>query len=122
MSTMIKINGTEIKTPNDMDVEHFNITNSGRVADGSMTMDLVAKKAKLTLKYNVLDGNQISLLSSLVDSTAMFFDVTYPDQWGNWITINCYCGTFKYSKFRSGHLDPINGYYWKDVQIDLIER
>ena len=49
MSQKLKINCTTIKTPNKFDYEAYNLTKSGRVASGEMTMDLIAKKRKFLL-------------------------------------------------------------------------
>jgi hypothetical protein len=119
---MIKINGTQIKTPNDLDLEHYNITKSGRVASGDMTMELIAKKAKLNLSYKLLKGADLITIRNLIDGTAMFFDVTYYDNSGVQNTIVCYSGAIKYKKFRASHLDVNNGWYWKNVEFSLIER
>jgi hypothetical protein len=122
MTKMLKINGVQIKTPNDLDIEHYNLTKSGRVASGLMTMELIAKKTKLNVSYTFLSGDDLSLVRSLIDGTAMFFDVTYYDLKGSIQTINCYSGAIKYKKYRSSHIDSLNGWYWKNVDFALIER
>jgi hypothetical protein len=119
---MIKINGIQIKTPNDLDIEHYNLTKSGRVASGLMTMELVAKKVKLNLSYAFLEGPDLVTIKNIIDGTKMFFDVTYYDDNGVQKTVKCYSGAIKYKKFRSSHKDTFNGWYWKDVEFALIER
>lgn len=116
---MIKINGTKIKTPTSQDIEHYNITNGDRTASGQMMMDLIAKKIKINVSYEVLKGTDLKQIRNLIDGTAMFFDVTYYDDDGVLTTKTCYAGAIKYKKFRHS---ATNGWYWKDVEFALIER
>lgn len=119
---MIKFNGIEVKTPTDIDYEHYNVTNSGRMASGSMSMDLIAKKSKLKINYAVLKGADLRTIKSIIYGPNMFFDVTYYDEDGVIRTITCYVGAITYKKFRTGVKDPLNAWYWKDVEFAVIER
>lgn len=119
---MIKINGIKVKTPMEQSIEHYNITNSDRTASGLMIMEFIAKKTKLILKWPVLKGADLRQIRDLIDTTEMFFDVTYFDEDGVEHTITAYMGNQTYDKYRISAQHPNAGWYWKDVEIHLIER
>lgn len=119
---MIKINGTKIKTPKDFSIERYNLTKSGRVASGLMVMEFVAKKVRLELSYDIISGDDLNLIYSLIDSDKMFFDVTYPDLDGTIRTKTCYAGALPSKLKRGSSTDPNNGWYWESVSFSLIER
>lgn len=111
-----KINETVIKTPHDFDIERYNITKAGRVANGSMVMDLIAKKRKFLFRYKVISGTEMNKILSLIDTTAMFFVLTYEEN-GEEKTATCYAGHIPTKRFRTDGV-----WYWKDMNFDLIER
>lgn len=119
---MIKVNGVKIKEPKALNITRYKLTKSGRVANGDMTMDLVAKKFKLILSYEVISGRDFQKIIDLVDGTKMFFEVQFTDIVGQIKTITCYCGDIPYDKFRHGYDNGLDGYYWRNVEISLIER
>lgn len=112
----IKINGQPIKRPKDYKVSSYNLTKSGRVANGNMTMELVAKKRKLFITYEVLDSTEVKQILDLIDGQAMFFTVTYTDN-GEEKSMTAYVGEINRQLSRTGAL-----WYWKDVAFNFIER
>lgn len=116
MATVLKINGTNIKQPRDFTVESFNLTKSGRVASGTMKMELIAKKRKFGFAYDVLSGVQLDVILSLIDGTAMFFTLEYEDN-GVVKSAMVYAGAVKKKRFRTDGV-----WYRKDVAFDLIEQ
>ena len=113
---MIKINGVQIKEPTTKVLDSYNLTKSGRVSSGKMTMELVAKKRTLQLSYEVIHGDELELILSLIDGNAMFFTVEYDDSDGMKSMI-AYSGAIKREYFRK-HM----GWYWKGVEFQLIEQ
>lgn len=113
---MIKINGVQIKEPRKLSKERYNLTKSGRVASGLMTMDLVAKKKKLFLTYEVISGADLTTILDLIDTDEMFFEVQYDDHLGVH-TMECYVGLIPQEYFRREQ-----GWYYKNVEFNLIER
>lgn len=113
---IIKINGTAIKTPHELTVERYNLTKSGRVASGKMTMDLVAKKRKLNLSYEVISGEDFQQILDLIDTEEMFFTVEWLDHKG-WQKATCYVGAIPNTYFRRNQ-----GWYYKNVKFALIEQ
>jgi hypothetical protein len=107
------ISGIPIKSPDSFRIERYNMTKSGRLASGLMTMELIAKKRKFILKYDSLEGSELQQLLRLIDSDVMFFDFEYTED-----------GITKIANVYSGDIptDLARDNYWKDVEIHLIER
>lgn len=116
--TRVKISGVEIKqVPNEgFSMERYNLTKSGRVASGKMTMDLIAKKRRLDLTYDVLSGAEFQQILNLIDGDKMFFNVEWKDHSG-WHAATCYAGAIPNTHFRGN-----SGYYYKGVKFALIEQ
>lgn len=110
------INGTPIKKPTDFTIERYNLTDSGRLANGDMVMALIAKKRKFLLKYAALSGTDLNTILSLIDGTAMFFTFGYYEN-GVSKTATCYAGHIPSKVYRRDGI-----WVWKDVNFDLIER
>jgi hypothetical protein len=118
MGMSIRVNGTLIKQPQKPGLSHYNLTKSGRVASGKMTMDLVAKKKKIFCSYEVLSGAQLDQILALVDGPDMFFTVGYIEN-GVAKSFTGYVGEIKRTLHRGGGL---GGWYWTDVGFDFIEQ
>lgn len=114
----IRVNGVRIKQPTNFSISHYNLTKSGRVASGKMTMDLVAKKRKLFLEYAVMSGAEMDQILSLIDGTDMFFTVEYVEN-GVEKSMVAYVGEISRKKHRAGGL---GGWYWTDVSFNFIEQ
>jgi len=118
MGMNIKVNGVLIKQPKNPSLSHYNLTKSGRVASGKMTMDLVAKKKKLFFEYEVLSGAEIEQIMSLIDGDNMFFNVEYIEN-GVTKSFTGYVGEIQRKVHRAGGL---GGWYWTDVGFNFIEQ
>lgn len=119
MAMNLKVNGVLIKAPTECSVEKYRITKASRSADGKMKMDNIAKKCKLGLVYEVLSGAALKQIQDIVYGDAMFFTVEYNDEDGVAQMKTMYCGDIGYDRFRSGAL---NGWYWKNFKVNLIEQ
>lgn len=113
----IAINGTRIRAPQSYKVSSYRLTKSGRVANGDMTAEIIAKKRKLFLSYPSLSSTDVKQLEDLVGGdTAFFFTVTYTED-GEEKSMIAYAGEFQKTLVREG---PV--WYWKDVQVNFIEK
>jgi hypothetical protein len=119
MAQLVTLAGVEIKQPKpgDFGIEKYKLTNAGRVASGEMKMELVAKKTKLTFKYEILKGADLKTIADIVDGDTMFFEITYLDDNGEIKTITVYSGALKYTNNRSNQ-----GIYWTNISFDLIQQ
>lgn len=61
------LDGVEIKTPN-VEVGSFLISKSERMADGTMTMDIIAEKRRLDLTWTIIKDTDLQQILSLLKS------------------------------------------------------
>ncbi|MNB69320.1 hypothetical protein D3C75_158480 [compost metagenome] len=114
----LKINGGDVKVPSDFGYEYYNLTKSGRVASGRMTMDIIAQKRKFSFSYEVMSGAEMAKLKQLIfNPNVPFFSLEYDDESGTNVAI-VYSGAIKATRFRVGEM----GWYYKGVTFDLIEQ
>jgi DNA-directed RNA polymerase alpha subunit len=111
------LGGSSIKQPTDLEIQRFNITHADRTAKGKMVMDLIAKKRKFLFSYNVISGAEYDKILGVIDSDAMFFNISYIEN-GSSKSATVYVGPISAKKYRTND----NGWYWKDVTFDLIEQ
>lgn len=114
--SLIKLNGVEIKTPDQFSISRFNLTKSGRTANGMMTMDLVAKKRKFNIGYTVISGKELNKILDIIDTDEMFFTIEYQES-GVTKTATVYVGEIPTELFRTDGV-----WYWKNVTFSLIEQ
>lgn len=112
----MSINGIQIKTP-QLKVGMFTISKSERLASGKMSMDIIATKRRLDLRWPLIKDTDLQqLLNTLASKT--FHSVVYPDpQNGETATITAYVGDRNMDAWQK-----IGSRYWKDVSIALIEQ
>lgn len=114
------VNGTRIKTPSKFRISRYNITKSGRVAAGDMHMEFKAKKIKLFFTYDAITGAEINAILALIDTNAMFFNVTYYGTADEAVTKECYVGEITQELFRRGYVS--DGSMWTGVVFDFIQK
>lgn len=117
---LLELNGVAIKVPPSLQFSKYNLTKSGRVASGLMTMDLIAKKRKFNFSYDVIRSIEMERILDIIDGNEMFFQIRYDEN--NVIkTATVYVGEITHSKFRTK--DPTTSvWYWKDFAFNLIEQ
>jgi hypothetical protein len=91
--------------------------NTGRVSDGEMFGDIVARKMTLKIKWNYLTESQIALIESAIYDS--FFDVKFKDpRTKKYVTKRMYAGAPTYPVY-----DVRDGMYrYTGVGVDLIEK
>lgn len=116
----LKINGVKIKEPpvGGFSISHYNLTKSGRVSSGKMTMELVAKKRKFFFKYPVISAADKKVIMDIIDGTDMFMNFEYIED-GVHKSAIVYVGEISNEGFRAGGL---SGWYWKNFEFNLIEQ
>lgn len=114
---LIQVDGVTIKTPpDDIGIESYNLTKSGRVVSGLMMLDIIARKRKFTFSYPILSSTQMQVILDRIDGGLNFMTLSYVDA-NVTKTATVYAGAIKKRKARSGNI-----WYYKDVSFDLIER
>ena len=113
-----KIAGTNIKNPSTFRIERYNITNMTRIANGSMTGDLIAQKLKFYFTYDAISATDLNNILSLIWSTSsLFFVLTYLEN-GVSKTATVYVGSIP----TELHNAKKNEWVWKNVTFNLIEK
>lgn len=120
---ILLIEGVAIKQPKPEGLKRstYNVTKSGRVANGDMTMELVAKKKKLFFSYDIIAGKDLTHILHLIDTDKMFFEVTYEYN-GIVDTMTVYVGEIGSDYFRVPDATTPTGWYYKNFTFNLIER
>lgn len=112
----LTINGTVIKTPNGFTIKRYNLTKSGRVSSGKMTMEIIAQKREFNLEYAVMNGTELDNILNLIFNPAVpFFTLGYTEN-GVAKTAKCYSGAIPSNLLRS------DIWIWTDVKFSLIEQ
>jgi len=117
MAQLITLSGTTVKTPTEFIIEEYNLSKSGRTADGKMHMDYIAAKNKFLLRYAVLSQSEYDTLRAIIRTSTMFFPITYKDN-DVIYSKTVYVGAIHRTQFRT----DTGAWYWKDVKFDLIEQ
>lgn len=115
---LVTVDGHPLPNPSEIERGSFDIAdNAERTADGTMVMDIVATKRKITLSYNMIADGDYATIRALKRPGRVFYSVTFPGPGGN-ETMTAYFGDIT---DRAWH--TIGGVrWWQDVQISLIER
>lgn len=114
---MVTLNGMQLPNPGNIDVGRFTLTKSGRAASGNMNMEIIARKRSVTISYSHLaDADLKAVLNQLESRT--FHTLTYPDPQDGTATITVYAGDVTYKPWRRQD----SSWWWKEIQIPLIER
>jgi len=114
---LIKINGVDIPTPSALSIGIMDLSKAERNAKGTMIIERIATKRKLSISYDYLSRNNLSnILKSI---SGVFFSVTYMDPQTNAMRT----GTFYSGDRDAGLIDFKNGVpRYKDVKFDLVEK
>lgn len=117
---LLTVNGVELPDPSDLKVNISDLSSeeSGRLQNGEMVKDLVARKIQIDVSWNTLTWEQTSIILSSVEQS-IFLTVVYPDpKVGSYQTKTFYVGD------RSAPAVWLaNGKeYWGGVSFTFIEK
>ena len=117
MAQVITLSGSTLKNPTRFSIENYKLTReTGRLINGDMTMDYVALKKKFLFEYDAISGSDLNTILDIVNSSTIFFTLTYKDQGGT-NTVTVYAGHIPQELHRT------DGYWtWKNVNFSLIEQ
>lgn len=114
---MIKINGVELPAPSGYTPSIQDISKAERNANGTMIIERIATKRKLSLAWQYLSSDALSAILQLV--SPVFFTVEYIDPQDN----GTKTGTFYSGDRTSDGIGIKDGKMsWKNVKFDIIER
>lgn len=114
-----KINGIDIKNPTTFKKERYNVTNLTRIADATMTGDLVAQKRKFYFTYDAITAEEWDeILDAIWSHQTIFFPLEYMEN-GTWKSATVYVGNIP----ASLHAGAKHSHWvWKEVSFNLIEQ
>jgi hypothetical protein len=126
MADKLIVEGTVI-TASEMSVDLYDITGTDtkRNVNGELTAELIARKQKIELKFNLLSGSSLSTILKLFSSHSggiynnFFFDVTYLDPIEN---ANRTAVMYVGDRNNPHKLWRGNDVYYSNVKFNLIER
>lgn len=117
LKTNFQIDGVTIKRPHSFKTEFYNITKSNRLANGDMSMDLIAQKRKFYFTWDAIDANDAkTILDLLWYSKKVFYTLTYVED-NITKTAVVYTGSIPKELHMSGDV-----WVWKNFSFNLIER
>lgn len=117
MQTSFKIDGVPIKRPSTFKIERFNLTKSGRVASGDMTMELVSKKRKFFFTYSAISSKDLNvILDAIWNTNKLFYTLEYVEN-NEVKTATVYVGSIPSDLHHTGSL-----WTWTNVDFNLIEK
>ena len=113
---VITIGGQTVKLPTSFRIEKYNITKAGRVANGDMTLELIAKKLKFIFEYDAIDGDELDTILDVIDTSTMFFTLTYKE---NDVakSATVYAGHLPIDQFRTD-----GKWTWRGFNFSLIQK
>lgn len=113
----MSLNGITIANPQKFEQEWYKITKAGRLANGDMTMDVVAQKRKFNLTYTAITGSDIDTILDILDTATAFFTFVYPERDGTSGSATVYAGAIKGTFLRN-----TGTRLFADVSFSLIEQ
>lgn len=114
-----EIRNTAIKNPSAFKIERFNVTNMERLADSTMTGDLIARKRKFYFTYDVITGSDLNNILNLIwEASGLFFLLKYYEN-GVAKTATVYVGAIPSDLYRA---DLSTNWVWRNVTFNLIEQ
>ena len=121
MSDMIylKIGGTVFSgdlAPDAVTPKTELINNSERSLDGTMNIDIIARKVSLEVSWSVLSAGDMTTVNKIAESAGTYEVIYISPETSAQKTIIAYVEDFSYTPFFVGsHLQ------WKDVTLKLTE-
>lgn len=117
MKTNFKINGVAIKRPSAFKISRYVLTKSGRLANGKMTAEIVAKKRKFFFTYDAIDAPDAEKILNLIwESGEFFFTLEYVEN-NQTKSARVYAGEIPADLHRTGDV-----WVWKNFNFNLIEQ
>jgi hypothetical protein len=117
--TNFAISGTSIKNPSSFKIERYNVTSMERLANATMTGDLIAKKLKFYFTYDAISSKDLdTILNVIWESNSLFFRLDYIEN-GEAKFATVYVGSIPTELHRAS---SGTNWVWKNVTFSLIEQ
>lgn len=114
---LVTANGVALPTPTDFQVTISDLTKNDRNAAGTMIIERIATKQKLSLSYAYLSASDLSTILNAI--SPVFYNVTYLDPMTNAYVTSSFCTSDR----NMGMIDFVGGIpRYRDLKFDLTER
>lgn len=114
---LLTIQGAMLPTPSEYEIGIMDISKAERNANGTMIIERITTKRKISVKYKFVTKDQLSLILTLLQP--VFWDVTFT----NPMTDQIETSSFYVGDRNMGIVDIVNGEIrYQDLSFELIER
>jgi hypothetical protein len=114
---LLKISGVALPTPTEYSIGKMDISKAERNANGTMLIERITTKTKISVSYKFVTAEQLSTILTLLQP--VFWDVTYT----NPVTNTLVTSSFYVGDRNMGIVDYIMDVpRYKDLSFELIER
>lgn len=114
----LTISGTAITTPNSFSITPTRIERKDRTADGTLVIDIIARKNTYTLGYDYLigasSGSEIKVFTDLYNADAQF-TFTYTQD-GATVSKTCWISDIQRELYSESPVEA-----WQNISITLEE-
>jgi hypothetical protein len=113
----LTISGVAMPTPSELTVAVQDISKADRNANGTMVLERIATKQKISCKWGFINDYNLSIILNAISGTT--FLVTYVDPVkSTYVTKNMYCGDR-----QAGYIivQESGAILYKDFTVDFIE-
>lgn len=111
------LDGIEIRYPSSFSIKPILDARKGKTASGKTVMDIVARKRRFTLQWNLLYGSDYKTIRDILDG-GTFFEFVFPDNKTAAAT-----ATVSTDSGITGELLTRNGdWLFKNVELTLEEQ
>lgn len=116
-SAIFKLNGIPLPAPTSAapSWEDVHSPNSGRTLDGEMHIEIVTRKRKVALKWDVLTQEEMVSLQKLLQGT--YYTLTYVDPLYGLHTIKCYVSGSQQDLYSAMLYNGL----WRNISFNAIE-
>jgi hypothetical protein len=114
---LLKVGSADLPTPSDYSIGVLDITQAERNAKGTMLIERIAQKKKISISYKYCDGATLSQILTAINP--IYFNLTYLDP----ITNTYKTGSFYVGDRNMGMIDFQDSVpRYKDLSFEFIER
>ena len=120
MSIYFKINSKTLsRNPNNIEQGKFKLQNSDRAIDGTLVVDIIAVKNKVTFNWDYLTQADMQNLNNEINAVS-FPVIEYMDIDSN--ILKCITGYAEDISYKPHYDSRTNSVIWTEVKVSFIEK
>lgn len=114
-----KINNKEVASPKEINISYEVLDKTERTLDGTLVVDVIAKKKKLDISWEHLTKEAMAMLVAEVN-TNTFQDIAYRDTLTGELTT--LVGKVKDFSYSPGYDWVHNKVRWQSINLSIVEK